>query len=208
MENATKICQVCNNEKDIQDFKGKTGKFCSVCRKIRNKISKSKYETENRDEIRDRKKNWRNQNPDKVKESKLKSWPKYYKQNKEDIARRRAKAYYSNNYEIRIKQMLQSAEKRARKINVIFDLDFNYLITLYQSQHGKCAVTGLNFVLEKQGNYSRRPFAPSLDRINNSEGYTKDNVRLVCTIVNLSLSEFGDKVFDQMCESYMNNKNK
>lgn len=42
-------------------------------------------------------------------------------------------------------------------------------------------------------------------RIDSKGGYTKDNVRLVCIIVNFALSEFGDLSFDKMCKAYCNN---
>jgi len=37
-----------------------------------------------------------------------------------------------------------------------------------------------------------RPFSASIDRINTNLGYTKDNVRFVCTMVNFALNEFGE----------------
>lgn len=51
---------------------------------------------------------------------------------------------------------------------------------------------------------------PVLDKyrknyIDSTLGYTKDNVRLVCTIVNMALNEFGDIIFDKMCRAYVEN---
>lgn len=86
-----------------------------------------------------------------------------------------------------------------------FDLDKQFLYELYDLQGGKCAVTGINFELDKNSNFRKRPFAPSLDRIDSNQGYVKSNIRFVCTIVNIALNEFGDIIFDRMCKAYVEN---
>ena len=45
---------------------------------------------------------------------------------------------------------------------------------------------------------ARRPFAPSLDRIDSSGGYTRDNTRLVCQAVNFALNAFGEDIFREV----------
>lgn len=57
-----------------------------------------------------------------------------------------------------------------------------------------CEATGLKLSLEmnRQG-YTRHPYRPSIDRIDNSLGYTKDNCRVVAVIYNYAKSEFTDK---------------
>src|SRR3546814_15533675 len=42
------------------------------------------------------------------------------------------------------------------------------------------------------------PFAPSLDRIDSGQGYLKGNVRLVCTIANFALNQWGDSVLRRL----------
>lgn len=71
-------------------------------------------------------------------------------------------------------------------------------------QNKICSQCKIPFEFNKT-NFIRRPFAPSIDRINAKLGYTKDNVRLVCTIVNMVLNEFGDNIFDKMCRAYVEN---
>lgn len=51
-----------------------------------------------------------------------------------------------------------------------------------------CAVTGLPFIFEK----GKNAFAPSLDRIDNSQGYTKKNVRAVVWMYNSAKNSFTD----------------
>ena len=47
------------------------------------------------------------------------------------------------------------------------------------------------------------PTAMSIDKINSLKGYTKDNVRLVITAMNLALNEFGTDFFENMICSYI-----
>ena len=66
------------------------------------------------------------------------------------------------------------------------------LIDLAKLSGGVCAVSGLRFNDAKMGAATRRPFAPSLDRIDCSQGYVFNNCRLVCTCVNLAMSDYGE----------------
>lgn len=69
-----------------------------------------------------------------------------------------------------------------------------FVTSLYLSQRGKCAVSGITFRLDelKAGVPHSRAFAPSLDRIDNDLGYTQGNVRLVCRIANFAMNTWGD----------------
>jgi hypothetical protein len=69
----------------------------------------------------------------------------------------------------------------------------NFIIKLIESQNFRCAVSAIEFTPSRlPGAAKRQPFAPSIDRIDNSRGYESDNVRLVCLIVNLARSNFDD----------------
>lgn len=62
---------------------------------------------------------------------------------------------------------------------------------LVHSSLNVCHLTGIAFDWTRRRKGARRPFAPSLDRIDSSRGYERDNVRLVCVIVNLAMNEWG-----------------
>jgi hypothetical protein len=57
------------------------------------------------------------------------------------------------------------------------DIDFEFLIQLYKEQKGLCAYSGLPL---KFGSYLDNEWTASLERIDVTKGYTKDNVCLVC----------------------------
>lgn len=74
-----------------------------------------------------------------------------------------------------------------------------FALDLYQAQGGRCALSGLRFDLRSAGyGKARRPFAPSLDRIDSRGGYTRENVRLVCQVVNFALNAYGEDIFREI----------
>lgn len=91
--------------------------------------------------------------------------------------------------------MLDNAKRRAAKKNLEYDLDKLWLDDLYARQNGCCAVTGLPLDEKTAEKGIRNPFAISIDRIDNSKGYTRANCRLVCAGVNLAMNEWGESVF-------------
>jgi hypothetical protein len=52
-------------------------------------------------------------------------------------------------------------------------------------------LSGIPFEFERRWRGQRRPFAPSLDRINSAKGYVYSNCRLVCVAVNIAMNEWG-----------------
>lgn len=60
---------------------------------------------------------------------------------------------------------------------------------------GNCEVTRLPFDLKPAAHKNRsNPWAPSLDRRDNTKGYTPDNVQVVCAAYNYAKNEFSADV--------------
>lgn len=55
-----------------------------------------------------------------------------------------------------------------------------------------CAISGLPFQPDAAEGTFRSAFRPSLDRINPAKGYTPTNIRLVLTIVNIAMNQWGE----------------
>ena len=96
----------------------------------------------------------------------------------------------------RLKMSFLHSRTRAKNHNLSFDIDFDFVKELYQKQQGRCKLSNIEFSFENV-----TPFSPSIDRISSDKGYTRDNIRLVCLIVNLALNNFGDEAFFTMCEA-------
>lgn len=86
-------------------------------------------------------------------------------------------------------KLFNRTKSRSKDIGVDFDLDVPYLYELLKSQNNKCRASGIGLEFStKSGLKGRSPWSPSLDRIDSSKGYTKDNVQFVCLMYNLCKS--------------------
>ena len=84
-----------------------------------------------------------------------------------------------------------NARTRARQAADVFTLPD--LIAAWTRCGGRCAFSGLAFGMDIVGDgQARRPFAPSLDRIDRHQPYRRDNVRLVVAVANFAMNAWGD----------------
>lgn len=77
----------------------------------------------------------------------------------------------------KLRSVAAGAMQRARARGLPVDPNLVALtFDLFEAQGARCALTGIGFDLRVVGTgQARRPFAPSLDRIDASAGYTRDN---------------------------------
>lgn len=82
---------------------------------------------------------------------------------------------------------LLSIKSGASKRNLSFNLSAEFLWNLFESQKGKCALTGIDIILVnkiKNNNVDWSVITASLDRKDSNKGYTEDNVQWVHKEVN------------------------
>lgn len=82
------------------------------------------------------------------------------------------------------KNFLSNIHNKAskRKQHLGFDIDLMFLLKIYEDQKGLCALSGVEMTyIAGRGRIDTNI---SLDRIDSSRGYLRDNVQLVCTVVN------------------------
>lgn len=75
-----------------------------------------------------------------------------------------------------IQTFLERTAKRAKKKHIKFNLDIQWVSE--KLSKGICEATGIEFKL-KPSDTSVNPYYPSIDRIDSSLDYTKDNCQLV-----------------------------
>jgi hypothetical protein len=110
--------------------------------------------------------------------------------------------------ELTMRRRLISAKNRASEKGREFDLDFDWLMERITAQGFKCDLTGIPFFSESDNQASRDPFAPSIDRIDCSKGYTKGNVRIIIYALNVMLNDWGEGVFYRVALAYKNNRSR
>lgn len=97
-----------------------------------------------------------------------------------------------------LQSIYTSARCSATLRNLSFSLHPRHLIDLANRAAGRCMLTGIEWDSRATNANGKRPWTPSLDRIDSQKGYEPDNTRLVCTAVNLALGDFGDKVLTRI----------
>lgn len=90
----------------------------------------------------------------------------------------------------RVYAIFSSVKLGASRRNIPFEISKEAISEKLEQQDWKCCRTGIPFDLS--AGEGRKPYGPSIDRIDNNIGYTIDNIQIVCSIYNLAKSDFVD----------------
>lgn len=134
-----------------------------------------------------------------ARDKQINEWGKAHPENK---ARSFAKYYLTR----RGAAIVAQVKKRSKLKGLAFDLDPHVLDIQRRIDAGYCELTGYPFDLTPAGVGSRRFNSPSLDRIDCKRGYTYDNVRVVLTLVNVALNEWGEDVLREVMLHWLASK--
>jgi hypothetical protein len=104
-------------------------------------------------------------------------------------AQRQRRRGYRQTAHYRAQDLLDKALSRARERKEKCTLTHKAIVQ--KLLVGRCELSGLPFHMGPTSLYSKHPLAPSLDKIVPSGFYTDANTRVVCTAVNIALSEWG-----------------
>lgn len=81
-----------------------------------------------------------------------------------------------------LSSIIRSAQRQTgRRHRVPFEIDADFLVRLWEQQAGRCALSGLKMALRKHDLK-----AASVDRHDNTQGYTETNAQLVCRWANMA----------------------
>jgi hypothetical protein len=97
--------------------------------------------------------------------------------------------------------LYNKCKERARERKIKFALTLSDVHYLYVKGGGRCALTKIAFNRFRPANSTKRPWFPSLDRIESHKPYTVENTRLVCVAVNIALGEWGDWVVNAIARA-------
>lgn len=180
----------------MTDLFGPLGKICRKCLEF--KQSSEYYLNRNRLHpyckpcAREKARTVYSNDPDKYRER----IRRYSVVNREENIARGEAFYYSERG--RALNLFKSAQVRSVKKGWDFNLSRDDLLEMIRV--GKCAVTGIPFVHEKPVGTVKNPYAASIDRIDSSKPYEKDNIRLVIWQYNLMKGEISDKELYKLCK--------
>ena len=94
--------------------------------------------------------------------------------------------------------------KRARNSKKNLEVEIDDLKSIWIKQNGKCPYTGWELILPNHKS-RKTPQTASMDRIDSSKGYTKDNILFVCVMANLAKNDFEEDCMREFCEAIYEN---
>lgn len=97
-------------------------------------------------------------------------------------------------------KLLHSSKSTAKKYNMSFDLDKDFILSLWETQGGKCYWLKIDLI---PSSGSRELSSPSLDRLDCSKGYTKDNIVLSSQFANLGRCDTDAIIFRKFCDDLL-----
>lgn len=103
---------------------------------------------------------------------------------------------YNNTLHGRLINLMIRCSSNAKKAGRAFSITYEDLTALYTKQGGKCALTGWELTT-----IAKCKNTISLDRIDNDQGYTIDNIQLVATQANIAKNKWTEEEFIALCKA-------
>ena len=180
----SKTCKQCNIEKPFEEFyvsskrTDRRDNTCKECRKLNDRI--------------------RRQDPEY--RAKRLAQQKEYAENNREQCITRGREYYAS-VKGRAKTLLKGVMRRSNDV----DIDERFIIE--RIEDGFCEVTGIPFNMNPSVDTKKNPYAPSIDRIDSSKGYTRNNVQIVIWQYNLMKGEISHDDLLMICEKLIERRN-
>lgn len=118
------------------------------------------------------------------------------------VCKIRALNMSSSKFEGFIKKLFTDLKKNATKRNIIVKIKLSDILDLYKKQNGRCAYTDVLMTTDripKENSRLTNPNNISVDRIDSTLPYTKQNIQLVCVVINLVKYDLSENNFLSMC---------
>lgn len=92
-------------------------------------------------------------------------------------------------------KLFYGCKSNAQNRNIEFSLTRDEVPLMLDRSKFRCEISGIPFSLETHAESGKRPYAPSIDRIDSSGPYRFSNVRLVLWAVNAGMQDWGLEVY-------------
>lgn len=103
--------------------------------------------------------------------------------------------------------LISTLKGRAKKKKVDFNLDAVFIEELLNKQNYKCAITGVSIILRHSYQGTTIYDSASLDRIDSTKGYMKDNVQWVVLGINYMKMDYSENEVYELILRIKNIKN-
>jgi hypothetical protein len=108
--------------------------------------------------------------------------------------------------------LLYGVTRRCKKKKLSQDINLEYLLQLYEKQNGCCFYTGKQMSIIGNGSKDNLDkdsyfYKISIDRVNSSKGYEKNNIVLCCVGINIMKQDLPLEMFLDFCNSIISNTN-
>lgn len=100
------------------------------------------------------------------------------------------------------RNLLHSCKLRSQSSNIPFELDIKWVIE--RLEKGICELSGLKFSDENPTKATISPYTPSIDKVIPKDGYTKDNSRMICFIINQAKRDWNDDILINVSKAITN----
>lgn len=119
-----------------------------------------------------------------------------YKANSQKYLDRSAKN--RKTFKGKAKILFNSCKKRSEKLGLPFELTLEWVENKLK---GVCEISGMEFTSYNPTNATIPPYAPSIDKIIPSKGYTIENSRMICFIINQAKRDWDNATLLHMCKA-------
>lgn len=137
----------------------------------------------------------RKSNPNKCREC-LNAYNREYYHGNTDAALQRSRSYRAT-VEGRAKMIMSQVRHRSKKARHTVTVSETVIVN--KLRNGMCEGSGLPLNLANIQRHWDNPLGPSLDRIESADGYTDDNIQLVCNMYNRGKNKHDELDFIAMC---------
>lgn len=95
-----------------------------------------------------------------------------------------------------VKQVMNGIRSGAAPRGIVCAIDDDDVLDLWLQQEGRCALSGLPMTCKKWDKAKM-----SVDRIDSAGNYTRDNVQLVCAVINVMKNDMSQGAFRALCRA-------